>query len=155
LFAWLTSLAKNLHNFIAPLFIVSLLFFIVIFIRDNFPEKADFAWLLNGWKFFKGEHLSAGRFNAGEKLWFWGGVVALCLVMCTTGVVMLFPNMEAFELRATFQQASVIHAIAAVLVIAAGLGHIYLGTIGVEGAYRNMRDGVTTEEWAKEHHDLW
>jgi formate dehydrogenase subunit gamma len=75
--------------------------------------------------------------------------------MSASGVVMLFPNMEMFELRATFQQASVVHAIAAVMVIAAGLGHIYLGTVGVEGAYRNMRDGYTDETWAKEHHQYW
>jgi formate dehydrogenase subunit gamma len=155
LFGWLTSLAKNLHNFVAPLFIAGLLVFIVMYIKDNLPEKGDLSWALNSWKFFKGEHLPAGRFNAGEKAWFWGGVVVLCLIMTVSGLVMLFPNLEAFELRATFQQASVVHAIAAVLVIGAGLGHIYLGTIGVEGAYRNMRDGVTDETWAKEHHELW
>ena len=155
LFAWLSALAKNLHNFVAPLFIVSLLVFIVIYIKDNLPEKGDLAWLVNGWKMFKGEHLPSGRFNAGEKAWFWGGVVVLCLITSASGVVMLFPNFEAFELRATFQQASVVHAIAAVLVIAAGLGHIYMGTIGVEGAYGNMRDGVTDETWAKEHHQYW
>lgn len=155
LFSWLTALAKNLHNFIAPLFIVSLLVFIVMFIKDNFPEKGDFAWLANGWKMFKGEHLPSGRFNAGEKAWFWGGVVVLCLVISASGLVMLFPNIAAFELRATFQQASVLHAIAAVLVIAVGIGHIYMGTVGVEGAYGNMRDGVTDETWAKEHHELW
>jgi formate dehydrogenase subunit gamma len=155
LFAWLTALCKNLHNFVAPLFIVSLLVFIVMYIKDNFPEKGDFAWIANGWKMFKGEHLPSGRFNAGEKAWFWGGVVVLCIALSVTGVVMLFPNIAAFELRATFQQASVIHGIAAVLVIAAGLGHIYMGTIGVEGAYRNMRDGYTDETWAKEHHQYW
>jgi formate dehydrogenase subunit gamma len=154
-FSWLTSLAKNLHNFVAPLFIAGLLVFIVMYIKDNFPEKGDLAWILNSWKFFKGEHLPAGRFNAGEKAWFWGGVVVLCLIMTMSGLVMLFPNIDAFELRATFQQASVVHGIAAVLVIGAGLGHIYLGTIGVEGAYRNMRDGVTDETWAKEHHQYW
>ena len=155
LFAWLSALAKNLHNFVAPLFIVSLLVFIVIYIKDNLPEKGDLAWLVNGWKMFKGEHLPSGRFNAGEKAWFWGGVVLLCLIVSASGLVMLFPNVAAFELRATFQQASVVHAIAAVLVIAAGLGHIYMGTIGVEGAYGNMRDGVTDETWAKEHHQYW
>ncbi len=155
LFAWLTALAKNLHNFVAPLFIVSLLVFIVMYIKDNLPEKGDLAWLVNGWKMFKGEHLPSGRYNAGEKAWFWGGVVVLCLLVSASGVVMLFPNIAAFELRATFQQASVVHAIAAVLVIAAGLGHIYMGTIGVEGAYNNMRDGVTDETWAKEHHQYW
>ena len=155
LFAWLSALAKNLHNFVAPLFMVSLLVFIVMYIKDNLPEKGDLNWLVNGWKMFKGEHLPSGRFNAGEKAWFWGGVVLLCLIVSVSGLVMLFPNVAAFELRATFQQASVVHAIAAVLVTAVGLGHIYMGTIGVEGAYGNMRDGVTDETWAKEHHEYW
>ncbi|MEK6244234.1 MAG: formate dehydrogenase subunit gamma [Pseudomonadota bacterium] len=153
LFAWLTSLSKNLHNFVAPLFMVSLLVFIVIYIKDNLPEKGDLNWLVNGWKMFKGEHLPSGRFNAGEKAWFWGGVVALSLIVCASGLVLLFPNFE--QLRATMQQASVVHGIASVLVIGAGIGHIYMGTVGVEGAYRNMRDGVTDETWAKEHHQYW
>jgi formate dehydrogenase subunit gamma len=153
LFAWLTSLAKNLHNFVAPLFMVSLLVFIVMYIKDNLPEKGDLNWLVNGWKMFKGEHLPSGRFNAGEKAWFWGGVVVLSLIICVSGLVLLFPNFE--QLRATMQQASVVHGIAAVLVIAAGIGHIYMGTVGVEGAYGNMRDGVTDETWAREHHETW
>jgi len=153
LFGWLTALAKNLHNFVAPLFIVSLLVFIVMYVKDNLPEKGDLNWLVNGWKFFKGEHLPSGRFNAGEKAWFWGGVVVLCLIISASGLVLLFPNFD--QVRATMQQASVVHAIAAVMVIAAGIGHIYMGTVGVEGAYGNMRDGVTDETWAKEHHELW
>ena len=155
LFAWLSSLAKNLHNFVAPLFMVGLLVFIVMYVKDNLPEKGDLKWLANGWKMFRGDHLPSGKFNAGEKAWFWGGVVFLSLIICVSGLVMLFPNAAAFELRTTFQQASVVHAIAAVLVIGAGLGHIYMGTVGVEGAYRNMRDGVTDETWAKEHHQYW
>jgi formate dehydrogenase subunit gamma len=155
LFSWLTALCKNLHNFVAPLFIASLLVFIVMYVKDNLPEKGDLNWLMNGWKMFKGEHLPSGRFNAGEKVWFWIGVVALCLIVSASGVIMLFPNVGAFELRATFQQASVVHAIAAVLVIGFALGHIYMGTVGVEGAYGNMRDGYTDETWAKEHHQYW
>jgi formate dehydrogenase subunit gamma len=153
LFAWLSSLMKNLHNFVAPLFIVSLLVFIVIYIKDNLPEKGDMAWMMNGWKMFKGEHLPSGRFNAGEKAWFWGGVVLLCLIVSISGLILLFPNFD--QLRVTMQQASVVHAIAAILVMAAGLGHIYMGTVGVEGAYGNMRDGMTDETWAKEHHQYW
>jgi formate dehydrogenase subunit gamma len=153
LFAWLTALAKNLHNFVAPLFIVSLLFFIVIYVKDNLPEKGDGTWLANGWKFFGGTHLPSGRFNAGEKVWFWVGVVVLCLILSVTGLILLFPNFD--QVRSTMQQASIIHAISSVFVIAFGLGHIYMGTIGVEGAYRNMADGVTDETWAKEHHEYW
>jgi len=70
-----------------------------------------------------------------------------------SGLILLFPNFD--QLRVTMQQASVVHAIAAILVIGFALGHIYMGTVGVEGAYDNMRDGVTDETWAKEHHDQW
>ena len=153
LFGWLSALSKNLHNFVAPLFIVSLVIFILMYLKDNLPGRGDGAWLANGWRMFGGAHLPSGRFNAGEKVWFWAGVVVLCLALSVTGLILLFPNFD--QLRSTMQQASIIHAAAALLVIALGLGHIYMGTIGVEGAYRNMTDGVTDETWAKEHHEYW
>jgi len=154
LFAWLSALAKNLHNFIAPLFIASLVVLIVIYIKDNLPEKGDMAWFGGAFAmFWSGKHVPSGRFNAGEKVYFWIGVVALCITLSVTGVIMLFPNFE--QLRTTMQQANVIHAVSAVIMILFALGHIYVGTIGVEGAYGNMRDGVTDETWAREHHELW
>ena len=154
LFSWLTSLAKNLHNFIAPLFIVSLLAMIVTFARDNLYQRGDFGWLVHGWKMFtSGAHVPSWRFNMGEKAYFWAGVCGLCLVLSVTGLIMLFPNFE--QLRSTMQQANILHAISAVVMMVLALGHIYVGTIGVEGAYGNMRDGVTDEAWAKEHHEYW
>ena len=153
LFASLTGLMKNLHNFVAPLFMAGLVVFIFMYVRDNLPERGDVKWLVNGWKMFLGHHLPSGKFNAGEKVWFWVGVVLLSLIVTVSGLILLFPNFD--QLRVTMQQASIVHAIAALLVIAFGLGHIYMGTIGVEGAYRNMRDGYTDETWAKEHHEYW
>jgi formate dehydrogenase subunit gamma len=154
LFAWLTSLAKNLHNFLAPLFMASLVIFILIYIRDNFPEKGDLGWFAGAFAmFWSGKHVPSGRFNAGEKAYFWVGVVALCITLSVTGAIMLFPNFE--QLRSTMQQTNVIHAVSAICMTLLALGHIYVGTIGVEGAYRNMRDGVTDETWAKEHHQYW
>jgi formate dehydrogenase subunit gamma len=97
--------------------------------------------------------MPSGRFNAGEKAWFWVGVVLLSLVVSATGLILLFPNFE--QGRLLMQQASVIHAVAALLVIGLSLGHIYMGTVGVEGAYQNMRTGYTDATWAKEHHEYW
>lgn len=153
LFAWLSSLAKNLHNFVAPLFAVSLVVFIVMYVRDNLPKAYDFGWFLKAPGFFAGKHIASGRFNAGEKVWFWGGVVVLSLALVVSGAILLFPNFD--QVRATMQQASIVHMIAALLVISASLGHIYLGTIGVEGAYQAMRTGYVDELWAKSHHEYW
>ncbi len=154
LFAWLTTLSKYAHNFIAPLFIAGLLAMIVVYVKDNLPEKGDLAWFRGAFAmFWSGKHVPSGRFNAGEKAYFWIGVVALCITLGVTGVIMLFPNFD--QVRTTMQQANVIHSISAVVMILFALGHIYVGTIGVEGAYRNMREGVTDEAWAREHHELW
>jgi formate dehydrogenase subunit gamma len=154
LFAWLTLIAKNLHNFIAPLFIVSVLATIALFIKDNFPRLYDLRWFARAWAVMaRGEHVPTGRFNAGEKGWFWFGVVGLSIVVAWSGLVLLFPNFD--QTRAVMQDAWVVHATAALVYIAVSLGHIYLGTIGLEGSYRAMRTGYVDEAWAKEHHEYW
>jgi formate dehydrogenase subunit gamma len=154
LFGWLTYLCKNVHNFIAPLFIVSAAVMVVIWARDNIFRRYDWQWFRRAWAFFlKSEHIPSGRFNAGEKAWFWGGVLLLSIVMTWSGLVLLFPNFD--QTRATLQVAWIWHVAAAMLYIAASLGHIYMGTIGVAHTYDNMRHGWTDETWAKEHHSIW
>jgi formate dehydrogenase subunit gamma len=95
----------------------------------------------------------SGRFNAGEKGWFWVGVVILGTIMSITGLVLLFPNFE--QVRSTMQQANIVHGVGSIIFIAMSFGHIYLGTVGMEGAYQGMRTGYVDEEWAREHHELW
>jgi formate dehydrogenase subunit gamma len=41
------------------------------------------------------------------------------------------------------------------LFIAAMIGHIYIGTIGMEGAFEAMGEGTVDINWAREHHELW
>lgn len=153
LFAWLSELAKNLHNFVGPYFILSVLLTMVVFVKDNFWRAGDGQWIAKAGGLFSGNDVPSGRFNFGEKGWFWIGVVLLGVVMSVTGLIMLFPNFD--QLRETMQQANVIHVIGAVVFISLSFAHIYLGTIGMEGAYRSMRTGYVDEEWAKEHHELW
>jgi formate dehydrogenase subunit gamma len=154
LFAWLTMLGKNLHNFIAPFFILSVVAMILMWFRDNLPRAYDWQWFRKAWAFFaRGEHIPSGRFNAGEKAWFWGGVIVLSVMVSWSGLILLFPNFD--QTRAVMQDAWIWHASAALVYIAVSLGHIYMGTIGVEGAYGNMRTGYTDEAWAKEHHSIW
>jgi formate dehydrogenase subunit gamma len=154
LFSWLATAAKAFHNFIAPLFIVSVLAMVVLFIKDNFFRLYDLKWFARAWAVMaRSEHVPTGRFNAGEKAWFWAGVVGLSIAVSWSGLVLLFPNFE--QTRAVMQDAWVVHSIAALFYIALSLGHIYLGTIGLEGSYRAMRTGYVDETWAKEHHEYW
>jgi len=153
LFAWLAQLSKHLHNFVGPVFIVSLLMFIVMFIKDNLPRLYDFKWFANLGGMISGEHVPSGRFNAGEKVWFWIGVVVLSLLASASGLVLLFPNFD--QVRAVMIEANVVHMVASGAVMAISLGHIYLGTIGLEGAYEAMRNGYVDETWAREHHEYW
>jgi formate dehydrogenase subunit gamma len=153
LFSTLAIISKNLHNFVGPLFVVCTVLMIVTYIRDNAFRSYDFTWMRRFGDFLKGRHVPAGRFNAGEKVWFWLGVLLLGVVVGASGFVLDFPNFG--QTRQAMQLANVIHAVAAVVFIAMSLGHIYLGTIGLEGSYDAMRHGTVDETWAKEHHDIW
>jgi formate dehydrogenase subunit gamma len=153
LFSWLAILSKTLHNFVGPLFALCVVLLFATFVRDNLPKLYDFNWFAKLGGLVSGEHVPSGRFNAGEKAWFWGGVMLLGIAVSTTGFVLDFPNFA--QGRGLMQQANVIHAIAAVLFMAVSLGHIYLGTIGMDGAYDSMRHGTVDETWAKEHHEYW
>ena len=154
LFAWLTALSKNLHNFIAPVFIVSVAAMIVLFAKDNLPKSYDLKFLLNAFAVMaKGKHIPTGRFNGGEKVWFWLGVVVLSIIVTWSGLILLFPNFD--QTRAAMQEAWIWHACAALLYISISFGHMYLGTIGLEGSYQAMRTGYVDETWAKEHHQIW
>jgi formate dehydrogenase subunit gamma len=152
-FAWLSQISKNLHNFIGPLFMFSILVTFLLFVKDNLVTGEDWKWLGRIGGVFKGQEYPSGRFNMLEKLWFWIGMVALGVVMSVTGVILDFPNWN--QGRELMQLSNVIHIIAGVLFIAASFGHIYVGTVGMEGAYRSMRDGYVDETWAKEHHETW
>ncbi|HUP98540.1 MAG TPA: formate dehydrogenase subunit gamma [Usitatibacter sp.] len=152
-FSWLTILSKNIHNFVGPLFIFALVVMFLIYVKDNFFASGDGRWLAHGGGMLSGNELPSGRFNAGEKLWFWIGVVLLGTVLSVTGLILDFPNWN--QGRELMQQANVIHAVAAAFFIALGLGHAYMGTLMVDGAWRAMRDGYVDETWAREHHSLW
>ena len=154
LFGWLAALSKNLHNFVAPVFMVSVALFALMFVRYNLPRAYDIAFFRNGLGYMTGKkHVPSGKFNGGEKVWFWGGVVVLSIVVSWSGLILLFPNFD--QTRALMQDAWIWHASAALLYVAISFGHIYLGTAGVEGAYTAMRTGYVDETWAKEHHEIW
>ena len=155
LFGYFTYLRKNVHNFAGPLFAVSLIIVFVTFLKDNWPSKEDITWLLKGGGMFSGHEVPSHRFNAGEKVVFWFGVLGLGVIVVASGLVldMLIPGL-IYE-RSTMQIANMIHGVSTVLMMAMFLGHIYMGTIGMQGAFSAMREGYVDETWAKEHHELW
>ena len=155
LFGWLTYALKNLHNFAGPLFAVSLVIVFFTFLKDNLPRKEDWTWIVKGGGLLSEHEVASHRFNAGEKVVFWGGVMFLGLIIVGSGLVLdkLVPGL-IYE-RSTMQISHMIHAVAAVLMMVMFIGHIYMGTIGMAGAYKAMRTGYVDETWAKEHHELW
>jgi formate dehydrogenase subunit gamma len=155
LFGWLTYALKNIHNFAGPLFAVSLVIVFVTFLKDNLPSKEDLVWIAKGGGLFSGTEVPSHRFNAGEKVVFWGGVLFLGFIVVGSGLVldMLIPGL-IYE-RSTMQIANMIHGVATLFMMAMFIGHIYMGTIGMRGAYKAMREGYVDETWAKEHHELW
>jgi formate dehydrogenase subunit gamma len=156
LFGWLSYALKNLHNFAGPVFSVALVIFIITYLRDNLPRAGDMGWLAKGGGMFSGKHVPSGRFNAGEKIVFWGGVIVLGLIVVASGLVLneLTPGVVEYT-RGNMQVANIVHGVASFLMMAMFVGHIYMGTVGVKGAYQAMSTGYVDEAWAKEHHELW
>ena len=155
LFGWLTYILKNVHNFAGPLFAVSLIIVFVTFLKDNLPSKEDFTWIIHGGGLLSEHEVPSHRFNAGEKIVFWFGVLGLGLIVVASGLVLdkLVPGL-IYE-RSTMQMANMVHGVATVLMMVMFMGHIYMGTVGMEGAYSAMKEGYVDETWAKEHHELW
>src|SRR6202171_232983 len=151
-FSDISSAAKYVHNFTSFSFMAGLLLIIVIFFKDNLPAKVDLDWIKQGGGFIKNKHAPAGRFNPGEKLVYWLSLAA-GVTVSVSGFLLLFPFFETNI--AEMQLAQVVHAVVAVLFIALILGHIYIGTLGMEGAFEAMGTGEVDLNWAKEHHDLW
>lgn len=150
-FSITASACKEMHNLIGPLFLLAVLALLVLYIKDNLFNRGDLTWIKKGGGMFGG-HVSAGRFNAGEKTWFWL-VMIFGFLLCITGLILDFSILG--QGREIMALSHMIHGISALLLIAVSFGHIYLGTIGVEGTLEGMTTGYIDASWAKSHHDLW
>jgi hypothetical protein len=125
----------------------------VRYVRSNGISVDDVRWFINIVGYFKGHEHPSGKFNAGEKLVFWVVLVLLTTVLIITGLILVFPNFD--QTRSTMQWANIVHMVAAYLSIALACVHIYLGTIGMKGAYDAMRYGYVDATWAEHHHKKW
>lgn len=172
---------KFIHNYVAWPFMLGVILSFFLWVAKNLPERTDIAWLLSaGGLFKKGVHPSSGKFNAGEKIVFWA-VIIFGVLISLTGLSLLFPfQMQYFSPIFGFmndlglpqlfgigtldtalapqeemQFAQLVHATIAFVYMAIVVAHIYLGSIGMEGALDSMTKGLVETQWAKEHHDLW
>lgn len=173
-FAALTLWGKYAHNFLAFSFMVGVVMVFVLWIRENIPNRHDLTWLAKGGGLLvKGSHPPARKFNAGQKIVFWA-VVLGGISISLSGIALLFPfQFELFaptyailnifglglETEMTMvhemQLAQMWHVIVGLVLIAIIIAHIYIGTLGMEGAFDAMGTGKVDENWAQEHHPIW
>ncbi len=180
-FATVTMAGKWVHNNVAWAFMLSLIWVLFIWVRHNIPSKIDLQWIMKGGGLFsEGVHPPSRKFNAGQKLIFWS-VIILGASISASGISLLFP-FEAPMFAKTFailndigigslvygeplptvltpveemMYAQLWHTIIAFAMIFIVLAHIYIGSVGMEGAYGAMGSGEVDEQWAREHHSLW
>ena len=147
-----SELAKYAHNYLSFPFTIGVVLIFLTWIGGNIPNATDIEWFKRGGGIFKDDHPPAGHFNGGQKVIYWivvlgGGASAV------TGYLLLFPFYGTGI--SGMQLSEIIHATVGMLFIAAMLGHIYIGTLGMEGAAEAMGEGSVDINWAKQHHSLW
>ena len=151
-FATWSQWVKYAHNYLSFPFTIGVVLMFLMWIAWNFPSGTDFRWIREGGGIVGNKHPPARRFNAGQKAIYWvvvlgGGAVAV------TGYLLFFP-FYATDIAGQ-QLAHTIHGIVGLLFIAVMLAHIYIGTIGMQGALEAMGSGEVDENWARQHHSLW
>jgi len=179
-FAFLAGGSKWVHDNISWAFMIALVMIFLFWVVHNIPDRTDIKWLLRGGGMFGGGHVPAKKFNAGQKLIFWS-VIVFGTTISLSGLSLLFPfELNLFgktfgAINATglpdllgfaplnadlapqeeMAYAQLWHAIMALVLTAIIFGHIYIGTLGMEGAFDAMGKGEVDEQWAREHHSLW
>jgi formate dehydrogenase subunit gamma len=151
-FTAISQWGKYFHNYLSFPFTIGVVLIFLMWIGGNIPNRTDVEWVKRGGGIVGNDHPPAYRFNGGQKMIYWivvlGGVA-----VAITGYILMFPFYGTTT--SGVQLAQIIHGIVAALFIAAMLGHIYIGSIGMEGAFEAMGSGEVDVNWAKEHHRLW
>jgi formate dehydrogenase subunit gamma len=153
--AW-SEWAKYAHNYLSFAFTVGVVLMFLMWIGENFPTAADGEWLKQAGGLFDKEdktHPPAWRFNAGQKILYWLVILASA-AMIISGFMLMFPFYGGLTVG-NMELAEVFHGAVGVLFVALILAHIYLGTLGMQGAFDAMGTGNVDVNWAKEHHSLW
>jgi formate dehydrogenase subunit gamma len=173
-FATFTAFGKYSHNFLAFAFMAGLALSFLLWVRDNIPNKVDLQWLkMGGGIVKKGVHPPAKKFNAGQKIIFWTVMIG-GLSVSMSGIALMFPfqtsmfadtfallNIIGLDLPTSLtplqeqQYNQIWHGFVSLVLIIMIMAHIYIGSVGMEGALDAMNSGRVDRNWAKEHHSLW
>jgi formate dehydrogenase subunit gamma len=179
-FSSLAIISKWIHNNISWAFMIALVIIFIAWVVHNLPDKTDLRWLAKAGGLFGGEHPPAKKFNAGQKLIFWA-VILLGGSISLSGLSLLFPfefnlfshtfsTLNALGVpgwvgagdlpyplspQEEMQYAQLWHALVSLILTAIIFAHIYLGSVGMEGAFDAMGKGEVEEQWAREHHSIW
>jgi formate dehydrogenase subunit gamma len=147
-----SQFAKFSHNYLSFPFMLGIVLMLLLWIKDNIPNGSDIAWFKAGGGLIGDAHPPAARFNGGQKIVFWSvmfGGAALTI----SGLMLLFPfqwtGLDGLQL------SNIVHGVVGMLMIAVMLAHIYIGSVGMEGAFDAMGSGEVDVNWAKEHHSIW
>ena len=151
-FSSLSQAAKYVHNFVSAAFVIGLVLIVALWIKDNIPRKVDVDWVRQGGGFIKSKHAPFGAIQCRREAGFWFALGAGVGVIIS-GYLLMFPFYVTDI--AGMQIAQIVHAVIAILFVAVIIAHIYIGTLGMEGAFEAMANGDVDLNWAKEHHDLW
>jgi formate dehydrogenase subunit gamma len=144
--------AKYAHNYLSFPFTLGVFVIFLMWIGWNVPSRVDVEWLKKGGGIVGHEHPPADRFNAGQKMIYWIVVLGGAAV-AVSGYILMFPFYGTNI--ADMQVAQIVHGVVSLLFVAVMLAHIYIGTIGMQGAFEGMWDGTVDLNWAKQHHKLW
>ena len=152
-FAGWSQWGKYAHNYLSFPFTLGVICIFLMWIGGNIPNRVDIEWLKRGGGMVGDDHPPAYRFNAGQKGIYWIVVLGGAAV-AVSGYILMFPFYGGLTVSG-MQTAQIVHSIVGVLFIAVMLAHIYIGTIGMEGAFEAMGTGEVDVNWAKQHHSLW
>lgn len=178
--ALILTTSKFVHNNFAWPFMLALVAVFVMWVWHNIPDRTDLTWFAQAGGIIGKKHPPAKKFNAGQKIIFWS-VIVLGGSISMSGLSLLFP----FELplfaktfailndigapgwigmaplptelapQEEMQLAQAWHAIVGFVLMAIIIAHIYIGSVGMEGAFDAMGTGEVDEAWAHQHHSLW
>ncbi|RKK00755.1 formate dehydrogenase subunit gamma, partial [Teichococcus wenyumeiae] len=151
-FTTLSHWGKTAHNFLAFPFTLGILLLFIMWVGGNLPTRGDVTWLMQGGGMIGHTNPKADRFNAGQKGIFWITVLGGAAV-AVSGYLLVFP-FTVLDVNGQ-QWAHMVHGIISAVMMAAILAHIYIGTLGMEGAFSAMGSGQVDYNWAREHHELW